>query len=1418
MPNGSSVGTDSAPGQSPVRFDQIDLADVDSIQFSVSGAVDFAPGCTIPPNANCAPNGPDGENAADGTRTALPGNGISNLRAPLNALIGVFLSDERPDLSAAPADLDFRDTGLTRNFQSLSPALKQTFFIGDGLTSGAVRQTFFVPAGATRLFLGSLDSAGWADNSGRFQVQVACDSGAPDRDCDGIDDAFDLCPDWAWSAEVDTDGNGIGNQCECGDQNGDGRVNVIDLVAINTAIFNPSQVTVLCDTNEDGLCNVVDIVGANLKIFGAPAWCSRFPEPDIVLSLVDTDAVGVGRPTDLRVTLTDPAPAGGITVTVTSDDPTSLAVAAPGSVDIPAGANEATIGLEGLQVGTIVLRAEAPGLRGDALAVRVTFDFISLVSGLSVAPGNTVSLPVSLSRPAPLGGVTVALSSNDPAKATVSPSSVFIPGGLQIPAANPQITGVNFGVARISASAPGYASATVDVNVTLTLSFSPATRTIPLGTSSDLALLLSGPAPAGGLTINLSSDNPLVASVPASVFVGAGQTSAPVSVNGVAVGSTTLRASAPGISETTASITVSTAPSISISPRTIGEDLEESTTASLGTPAPAGNLEVTITSADPTRLLLSNSATAAGSASITRQVSAGSSVIGTFYVQALAGAGTVNVVATAPGYADGVGVMTLVPSGFIINTPASISTTTLSVNTNVQLAVARLSPTTLNYAQIQQLRPGLTVNVPLTSSDTNVGVITTSPVVFNGGDSTVTTQFDPLAAGTTTLALGSAPGFVTPNNFQSITATVSGAGITLGARTVGDDLEESTTGTLGAPAPAGGVTVTISSADPARALLATDATSPGSASITRTVATGTAISAFFVHALDDSGSVNIVASAPGYADGVAAITLVPSGFIINSPSSISTTTFAANTNVQITPARLNPTTLTYVQNQQLRGGLSVNVPVTSSDPSVGVITTSPLLFNGGTSSVNTQFDPLATGTSTLAVSPPPGFDTPGSFQSIQATVTAPQARVNNGTAITVGLDLQDSVNVTLQSAPPGPVDVTVTSSSGAIATLSANGTLVGGNSVTFSNVTSTTAGTIWVQGRSLGSTTLTATAAGYSDGTASVTVNPSGFTVNSPSSISTTTFAANSNVQIASSRLNPTTLAYAQNQPVRGGLSVSVPVTSSDPNVGVITTSPLVFNGGTGTVSTQFDPLAAGSTTLAPGPVPGFSTPTTFQSIPATVTAPQARVNNNSPVTVGLDLQDGVLVTLQSAPPSPVDVTVTSSSGAIATLSANGTLVGGNSVTFSNVTSTSVGTVYVQGRSLGSTTLTVTAAGYTDGTASVSVQPSAFIINSPSSITTTTSAANTNVQIASARLNPTTLNWAQNQPVRGGLSVNVSVTSSNPAVGVITTSPVTFNGGVGTISTQFDPLAVGSSTLEVVQPPGFSTPSNFRSIPATVNP
>lgn len=162
MPDGSRASTtDVAPDQAPALASIPTLVPGSGLAFQVTGN---ARNGASEPYA-----GPSG-----GSNTSHRGgaeNGVSGFSGPINALIGVFLSSERPDISAPPADANF-NTAASRNFSSLSPALKQVFYIGDGRNAEGNLQTFVVPAGATRLFLGTMDGFQWLGNGGVFSVVI----------------------------------------------------------------------------------------------------------------------------------------------------------------------------------------------------------------------------------------------------------------------------------------------------------------------------------------------------------------------------------------------------------------------------------------------------------------------------------------------------------------------------------------------------------------------------------------------------------------------------------------------------------------------------------------------------------------------------------------------------------------------------------------------------------------------------------------------------------------------------------------------------------------------------------------------------------------------------------------------------------------------------------------------------------------------------------------------------------------------------------------------------------------------------------------------------------------------------------------------------------------------------------------------
>jgi hypothetical protein len=184
-------------------------------------------------------------------------------------------------------------------------------------------------------------------------------------------------------------------------------------------------------------------------------------------------------------------------------------------------------------------------------------------------------------------------------------------------------------------------------------------------------------------------------------------------------------------------------------------------------------VDIVVTVADTTgsTVTISDSATDVGGTSLTF-----AGVTGTGYNWVYVhgyNVGSTTLLAQAAGYNDGNSNVTVDPSGFYIYQPGSINTTVSAANTNIIIAAGRLDPTTLNVSTYQSVRAGLSASVPVISSDTLIGTITTSPLVFSAGVNSMTTQFDPEAEGTSTISVGTPAGFDTPSNRQEITATVN---------------------------------------------------------------------------------------------------------------------------------------------------------------------------------------------------------------------------------------------------------------------------------------------------------------------------------------------------------------------------------------------------------------------------------------------------------------------------------------------------------------------------------------------------------------------------------------------------------------------------------------------------------------------
>jgi HYDIN/CFA65/VesB-like, Ig-like domain len=230
------------------------------------------------------------------------------------------------------------------------------------------------------------------------------------------------------------------------------------------------------------------------------------------------------------VTLTGAAPPAGAVVSLSSADPGVASV--PDSVTIAPNARYANFSITAGNVAAptpVVLTATYAGV---TLMATLTVNPVVLTS-LHLSPSTIVGGDVPnqpynvavLNAPAPPGGITVTLSSANPAVASV-PASVTVAAGNTNSASFPITT------TPVAATTPVTISAFYNgVTQSAVLTVTPAAvYAVKLSQSSvtggqSLAsnqVQLNGPAPSGGATISLSSSNPAVAAVPATVIVTAG--------------------------------------------------------------------------------------------------------------------------------------------------------------------------------------------------------------------------------------------------------------------------------------------------------------------------------------------------------------------------------------------------------------------------------------------------------------------------------------------------------------------------------------------------------------------------------------------------------------------------------------------------------------------------------------------------------------------------------------------------------------------------------------------------------------------------------------------------------------------------------------------------------------------------------
>jgi hypothetical protein len=447
----------------------------------------------------------------------------------------------------------------------------------------------------------------------------------------------------------------------------------------------------------------------------------------------------------LTVMLTGaPTSPTGLVITLVSSNPSAVAV--PSSITIPQGQTSATIAVSpGGTQGTSTISATASGYSAGSASVTSNISQIILPSGISLSPNQSANFQVTLVTPSP-SGTFVSLSSSDPTVITVNPTFFYIQPGATTWYKPPTVTAVGFGSATITASASGLASASQVVIAGV--GFTPTNLAITGTAQGVLSLTLPSPAPSGGLTVNLSVDNPAVASVPGTVVVPANSISATVVVTGKAAGATVVHASAAGtLPDVTALVTVTSAPQIVLPAFvSIGQWSASGPMAiTLSSPAPAGGVTISLTT-------VNSSICSVSPASIF--IPAGATTPTSLPILTGTDLGYTNLTASAPGY---------LPTTIRVT---DTDDSTIGMEDFLTLSVGQTVPYVVSLPAAAQ-----TGGVTITLTSSNPSVLTIAPSVFIPAgqlEASVPIEVKGLSIGTVTIQ-ASAAGYST--EFQTIQVT-----------------------------------------------------------------------------------------------------------------------------------------------------------------------------------------------------------------------------------------------------------------------------------------------------------------------------------------------------------------------------------------------------------------------------------------------------------------------------------------------------------------------------------------------------------------------------------------------------------------------------------------------------------------------
>jgi hypothetical protein len=1149
------------------------------------------------------------------------------------------------------------------------------------------------------------------------------------------------------------------------------------------------------------------------------------------------------------VTLNGPAPAGGATITLSSDNASATV---PASVTVAAGATTATFSVNTTAVATATtanISAAYNGTQSASLTINPPAMVSVALNPTSVTGSNTSTGTVTLNGPAPAGGATVVLSS-DNAAATV-PTSVTVAGGATTATFTVNTTAVaSATVVTIGGAYNGTQTASLTINPPVLLSVALNPTGVVGGNSSTGTVTLNDPAPAGGSVVTLSS-NSGAATASASVTVAAGNTTANFTVNTVAVGSittATIGGTYNGTQSAPLTINPPVVSSVALNPATVTGGTGSTGTVTLSSAAPAGGAVVSLSSDNGSATVPSTVTVAAGATTATfavNTIAVGS--VTTAHVSATfngtqsaaltinppvlasvsvnpiavigggASTGTVTLGSAAPA---GGAIVTLSSNNGSATVPASVTVAAGATTATFTVSTAAVASTTIvtiggTFGVTQTA--SLTINPPAVSS---VAVNPTSVVGGNSLTGTVTLN-GPAPTGGTTVSLSSNSGAA-----QVPTSVTVLAGATTANFTVTTSGVASTT------------TATITAGGTQTAALTINPAALSNVTLNPTSVTGGTAA---------TGTVTLTGQAP---TGGTVVTLSSSLGSATVPASTTVLAGASTANFTVTTtavaATATPTITATLSGVQKTAGLTINPPAISS------VSMNPASVNGGTSSTGTVTlnGPAPTGNIVVTLSGnSTAANTPASVTvlagattanftdttiAVGTTATVTITATLNGTATTTltvnaptvtGVTMNPTAvnggtnstgTVTLSSpAPTGGAVVTMSDNNSAASVPASVTVLAGATTATFTVTTSTVGSAVVV----------TITAAYNGSKTATLTINPPPVTglslnptpvVGGNNSTGTVTIQANAptgGVVVNLSSNNAAATVPANVTIAAGSRTATFTVTTS--GVSSTTTATITATGnGTATANLNVNPAALSAVSMSPSTVTGGTS--SSGTVTLTGSAPSGGIvvalsdNNNATATTPMSVtvpagSSSATFTVTTVPVATnTNVTITATYNTVnktATLTVDSPGVTGVSVNPTTVTGSqsSTGTVTLNSPAMGTgAVVSLSANGSASVPATVTVPTGSTTANF--TVTTTSTGANTSSTIT-ATLNGT---------------ANATLTIDAPQVLSITLNPATVKGGSAnsTATVTLNAPAAGNTPQRTVTLSSSNT--NAATVPASI--